>query len=1103
MTGIETKALTGDAPTAPQDRFPIVGVGASAGGIQALTGFFSGVPEKCGVGIVIVTHLNPDRPSLLHEVLGSVSALPVEIATDGARIEKNHVYVMPENVVLGLKGRAIAVQRQKTPRDHKPIDAFFESMAAEIGACAVGIVLSGGDGDGTLGVKAIRAHGGLTFAQEPGEGVSSPQQPSMPESAIATGMVNFILPVEAMGRCLALLARGGVAPNADPVPEGSPADSTDAMGAIYEIILKQTGHDFSGYKRKSFQRRVMRHMKFLGLNSVPDYIARLTDNPTDVSCLFRDLLICVTGFFRDPHAFEAMAREVIPRLFDQKNPGQDLRVWIPGCATGQEVYSIAILLREHAEMVADAPRLRIFGTDIDEQALQVARAGRYPLALMAGVSDERRRRFFAETDGTFQIRGEIRDACVFAQHSVVRDPAFSRLDLISCRNLLIYFDTGYQRIVFPAFHRALREGGYLFLGKSEYAALNSGLFDPIDRKHRIFRRTSGAPAASGTGSPVPMLPILSVPERISAMPEIAPPHALPSAHDFGPLDQINLIVNAAGDLLGRPVGDVTGLHSIGLHAVHPDTEKASLGKAGPGHAKVGAGDPPPVHALPSALPPELDRRLGPEIALLVKEALGSREPTRMSRVLRGGKADQVIGVEVEPFVAPAGREALFLVSITRLGTDPQESDASLETESGTLILRRLVDARNRLRTTIVAYEATLEELKSSNEELLSTNEESQSVNEEVEASKEELQVLNEEMNSINAVLLSKVGALARSHADLKNLFESTRIATIFLDADSRIRTYTPAAQQLFRLIATDEGRPLSDMAGHLAFPGLAENILKVMRLGEVLEYQAPRPDIGAHFLVRILPYKEADKTPNGVVLTFLDVTQLADARDHIQKLGRSEAHQRVLIGELNHRVKNMLGVVIGIAELTVGTAPSPEAFYESLLGRLRAMAGAYELLSRENWSKTTVRELVAEETAPFEASSVTTSGPDVHLSPDEALAISVVLHELATNAVKYGALSRAQGMVSIGWNIAASDLGVLEIVWRETGGPPVTGTPKRGFGLNLIEREVASQFGGAVDVQFDAGGLLARISFPILRDKPDAADPARLAGEVSGLNETR
>ena len=1089
MTEIKAKIEADDVPTAsPEDRFPVVGVGASAGGIQALTGFFKGVAEDCGVGIVIVTHLNPDRPSLLHEVLRSVSVLPVEIAKDGVRIEKNHVYVMPENVVLGLKGRALTVHPLKIPRDHKPIDAFFKSMAGEIGDCAIGVVLSGGDDDGTLGAKAIVTRGGLTFAQEPGDGPSSPQQPSMPESAIATGMINFILPVEAMGRRLAMLARGSAAPKPRPAPA-----STDATSVICGIVLKQTNHDFSGYKRKSFQRRVARHMKFLGLKSESDYIARLSDNPTDVDCLFRDLLISVTSFFRDPLAFEAMARDVIPGLFDQKVPGEKVRVWVPGCATGQEVYSIAILLREYAESVPDAPRIQIFGTDIDEKALQVARAGRYRSALMDTVSGDRRRRFFGEIDGAFQICRAIRDDCVFAEHSVVRDPAFSRLDLISCRNLLIYFDARYQRIVLPAFHRALRNGGFLFLGKSEFASQHSDLFEPIDRTQRIFRRTPGAGSSPNGGAHAPKLPILPIPERIAITPEIPPPSALLLELDLVSFDPAHLIVNAAGELLGASAGDAAYLDPIRPQVVRPENDGAAPKMA---EVEASAGRTA-EHGHPPTLSTDLNRRLGPDIASVVKQALDAGGPIRRSHVLRVAKLNRMIGIEVEPLVAPAGQEKLFLVGLTDLGGNHQQDEANLDTESRALILWRLVDVRKRLRATIAASEITMEELQSSNEELLSTNEESQSVNEEIEASKEELQALNEEMNSINAELLLKVDALDRSHADLKNLFESTQIATIFLDADCRIRTYTPAAQQLFKLIPTDEGRPLSDMAGHVAFPNLTDSILNVMKLGEPFEYQTPRSDIGAHFLIRILPYKETEKASNGVVLTFLDVTQLTDARAHIQQLGRSEAHQRVLIGELNHRVKNMLGVVIGIAELTAGTAPSPEAFYESLLGRLRAMSHAYELLSRENWIKTTIKDLVAEEMAPFDASSVTALGPDVRLGPDEALAISVVLHELATNAVKYGALSRSQGMVSINWNIAPNDDGILEIVWREVGGPNVAKAPKRGFGLNLIEREVTSQFGGAVDVQFDATGLLARISFPISRDTSGAPDPMRPAGVAS------
>ena len=687
MTETNTREKTEDAPAAsPKDRFPIVGVGASAGGVQALTGFLKGIAEDCGVGIVIVTHLNPDRPSLLHEVLRSVSVLPVEIARDGVRVEKNRVYVMPENVVLGLKGRALSVRPSKIPRDHKPIDAFFGSMAAEIGDCAIGVVLSGGDGDGTLGVKAIMARGGLTFAQKPGDGASSPLQSSMPESAIATGMINFILPVEAMGQRLAILARGSAAPQPRPPPE-----STDAMSVICGIVLKHTNHDFSGYKRKSFQRRVARHMKFLGLKSESDYIARLSDNPTDVDCLFRDLLISVTGFFRDPLAWEAMARAVIPRLFDQKGPGEKVRVWVPGCATGQEVYSIGILLREYAESVPDAPGIQIFGTDIDEKALQVARAGRYLPALMNGVSGDRRRRFFGEIDGAFQICRAIRDDCVFAENSVVRDPAFSRLDLISCRNLLIYFDASYQRIVLPAFHRALRDGGFLLLGKSEFASQHSGLFEPVDRTQRIFRRSPGAGSAPNGGEYAPKLPILPIPERIAITPAIPPPPALLLERHLVSFDPAHLIVNAAGELLGASAGDVAYLDPVPPRLVRPETDGAAPKMA---EVEASAGRTA-EHGRPPTLSIDLNRRLGPDIAGVLKQALDAGGPIRRSHVLRVAKLNRIIGIEVEPLVAPADQDQLFLVGLTDLGANLQQDEANIETESRALVLWRLVDVAQK------------------------------------------------------------------------------------------------------------------------------------------------------------------------------------------------------------------------------------------------------------------------------------------------------------------------------------------------------------------------------------------------------------------------
>ena len=1043
------------------------------------------------MAIVVVTHLSPTRPSLLHEVLSRVSPLPVEIARDGVKVEKNHVYVMPENATLGLKGRALSVGRLASPRDRKPVDAFFESMAADVGASAVGVVLSGGDGDGTLGTVAIRAHGGLTFAQKPDGGASGPQQPSMPEGAIATGSVDYVLPVGDMGRVLADIARGRAPPDMDKAHEGE-----DAFGVICGLLLKQTGHDFTGYKRKSLQRGVARHMQSLGIVSEADYIARLVDSDEDVARLFGDLLIGVTSFFRDPLAFKAMAQDVIPGLFHEKGPDDHVRVWIPGCATGQEVYSIAMLAREHADSLTHPPKVQIFGTDIDGRAIRVARAGLYSSLLMEGVSEDRRQRFFEKHDGNWRIRERIREDCVFAEHNVIRDAAFVRLDLISCRNLLIYFAARSQGVVMATFHRALREGGFLLLGRSEFISQHAGLFEPVDLTHRIFRRLPGAGVALVAGARALLLPTLPIPARIADRPGGygSPPGRPLEPLRSGSLKPAHLLVSASGEVRGASAGAFVylgstrpegGSEAVSTEAGSAPLDNAPIRKSGIGNGGTGESSAA-TPALPSTLGSDSGGGLGRDIVLAIGEALDAGEPVWRSRLIHMAGRDRMIGMEIEPLVAPAGVEALFFVGLGDIGFKVPSNGSGSETQSRAFIVWHLVETRERLKSTIAAYESGLEAMKLSNEELLSANEESQSVNEEVEASKEELQSLNEEMVSINAELISKVEDLDRSHADLKNLFESTQIATLFLDSESRIRTYTPAARKLFSLIRSDEGRPLSDMAGHVAFPDLTQKIDEVMRLGNIIEYRAPRPDIGALFLVRILPYRKADRPPSGVVLTFLDITQLDDARAHIELLGRAEEHQRVLIAELNHRVKNMLGVVIGIATLTIKTAPSPEAFFESLMGRIRAMSRAYELLSRENWVEATIRDLVEDEMAPFDASCVDATGPDVRLGPDEALAMSVILHELATNAVKYGALSHSKGLVSIVWQIASGDESILEVVWRETGGPKIDEVPERGFGLNLIEQEVTSQFGGAVDVTFDEAGLLARISFPISRDQAPA-----------------
>jgi two-component system, chemotaxis family, CheB/CheR fusion protein len=475
----------------------IVGIGVSAGGIEALEELFRPMPSDTGMAFVVVAHLAPNKASFLDEIVGRFTAMPVARPSDGVEVEANHVYVIAPDTTLTLDGGRLRVQPQVPAgqRTTNRIDQLFNSLAEHQAEHAIGVVLSGGGSDGTVGIKAIKEQGGLTVTQ--GTDHSMPRYGGMPSSAIATGLVDLVAPVEEMAAKLVAYVDsfGSTDHLAEPKGDG-PADeaAVDARRQICAILRDQVGHDFGGYKEKTFLRRVQRRMQVVQLAEVAAYIERLRQDPEEVTLLFRDFLIGVTNFFRDQEAFEALAKLVVPRLFEGKSEGGAARVWVPGCATGEEVYSIAILLREHLETLRTPAKVQVFGTDIDEAALAVARAARYPAAVFDGTMGRRLRRFFTEDGGTYVVAKEVRDTCIFSVHSVVRDPPFSRIDLVSCRNLLIYLGAELQAQVVPVLHYALRPDGYLFLGIAESVTQHAALFAPLDKKHRIFRRRAGAPA---------------------------------------------------------------------------------------------------------------------------------------------------------------------------------------------------------------------------------------------------------------------------------------------------------------------------------------------------------------------------------------------------------------------------------------------------------------------------------------------------------------------------------------------------------------------------------------------------------------------------------
>ncbi len=943
----------------------VVGIGASAGGLEAFRSFFEAVPAESGLAFVVVLHLPASPKSMLPDILSRWTAMPVLEASDGTLIEANRVYVPPPHAIAKIRDGRLHVQMPPpdAKRESRPIDGFFDSMAATLKENAIGIILSGTGSDGALGLKAIKECGGLTLAQ--GSDGSSPQYDGMPLGAIATGAVDLVVPVEAMAEYIVRLHRarqGAAVPMA-----ASPEQMEEGRLAICAILLGQLGHDFSGYKDKTFLRRTHRRMQVLGIDGLAEYAARLEQDHDEGILLFRDLLIRVTSFFRDGETFDVLAREVIPRLFQGQKADGTVRVWVPACSTGEEAYSLAILLREHMDGLRVLPKVQVFATDIDEPAIGTARSGRYPTTLLRGMSQQRRDRFFTLSDHCYVVTKEIRDLCTFSAHSLVRDPPFSRMSMISCRNVLIYLDTDLQGAIMPAFHYSLVPGGILLLGSSESTARHEELFSPLDKARRIFERRD----------------VKGPPLHLSR----------------GKAPRIGAKLGAAATAGGADPQASTGVAAASLAPVDRGYTPRSIGS--------------PVHRLARRANDGLERGL--RLAL--------------RRISSGSELDRVRAT--------------------------------------------LNETQEQLRSITEEHATALEELRSTNEEMHSVNEELQSANEELETSKEEIQSVNEELHTVNAQLSEKLDELDRSASDLKNLFDSTDVATVFLDRHLIIRGFTPAVGTIYNLIPSDHGRPLSDIVSQLDYAGLRDDVRAVLEGLEPLERRVTRQDGSKHYIMRILPYRAQNSAVDGTLVTFVDVTSVVQA----------EQHQRLLVDELNHRVKNMLTVVISLASQTLRRAETMEQFSDAFMGRVKALTASYSLLSQANWTDISLLEVLVEETRPFlshERANIVFDGPKIWLSPQAALALGMAIHELVTNAVKYGALSVPQGMVSVTWQIERDGRETeFQLHWIESGGPTVSPPTVRGFGTSLIERGFAHELSGSANIRFEPSGVRASLRAPL------------------------
>ncbi|TQM89876.1 CheR family methyltransferase [Roseinatronobacter monicus] len=1032
-------AVSKPTAVAPKNTL-VVGIGASAGGIQALKAFFSTMPDNPDMTFVVVTHLSPERASLLHEVIGHFTTLPVSVIKDGDAVMPGTVHVMPENAILSIRdGKLRLIAPDPLRRERKPVDVFLAALAADQGDRAIGIVLSGGDGDGTLGVKAIKQNGGFTFAQTADGG--GPNNPEMPASAIASGWVDFALPADQMPeklvqiqrdapRLVSLLRRGETG--------AANAEEKRLQNEIAQLLRTHSRHDFTGYKSKTFFRRVARRMQVTHMTTPEAYLGLLRRDPAEVMALFRDLLISVTDFFRDAEAFDALATQVIPKLLHGRGADETVRIWVPGCATGEEVYSLAILMREQMHAMSPHPQVKIFATDIDELALSVARAARYPQELLKDLSQERKAQFFRKDGASYVLAPEVRDMCIFSPHSITSDPPFSRMDLISCRNLLIYLGRALQEQVISTFHYALKPGGYLFLGMSESISQHEDLFAPIDKKQRIFQ-------SRDLSDKRPRIPI-----GIQKM---------EGAHQRFDREKTTPSPTHSNQLRLRVMNQLTDRHSPAHVVIRAEGDIVYYS------ARTGRYLDIPSGAPTRQLFDIARHDLRPDLRAALRDAQKSAQSVTRQAMMSDGEKGQLVALTVEPLGGGNGDDALFLVLFQPGGVAGEDLIDARRSEAGQADTRaterELREVRDRLRGTVEEYETALEELKSTNEELVSVDEEAQSTNEELQASKEEMQSLNEELSTVNTELNDKVDELDRANVDLKNLYEATGIATVFLDKDLMIRNFTPAASTFFMLRRSDIGRPLTELAGVIEYTRLKDDISGVFESGEIVEHRLAPNDLEGHFLVRSTPYFDDDKI-TGVVVTFVEITNLAKA----------EEQQNILIAELNHRVKNMLAVVLSIVRATQKSATSVAGFTEAPSSRLHSMAGAYGLVASRSWADVPLYDLVEQEIAAFDENRIEIRGPQVLLCPEQALAFGMVIHELATNAAKHGALSVPGGCVSIDWS--TSD-GQLHLTWKESDGPKIESPKHGGFGLKLLQGQIEGQLGGTASISFPPGGFVAEM----------------------------
>ncbi|MEJ2254630.1 MAG: chemotaxis protein CheB [Nitrospirota bacterium] len=843
--------------------FYVVGIGASAGGLGALERFFGHVPSEDRAAYVVVQHLARGKESIMDSILQKYTAMPVAQARDGMKVEPDHVYLNPPDRELEIKDGVLYLfpPVEGDGRPPQPIDRFLRSLAADMKDFAIGVILSGAGTDGTLGMRAVKGEGGFTVVQDPREA----EYDGMPRSAVDTGLVDEVLPVEQIpGKILEFIGQHAALREERAIPEEA---FRAAARKAFMLVEKATGHDFTHYKEGTVRRRMARRMAINRVDDPEEYVRLLQGKPEEVNALFQDMLIGVTNFFRDRLAFEALEKKVLPAILKGRSPDNPVRVWVPGCSTGEEAYSIAMVMLDAMERMNVHVPLQVFGTDVDPEAIEHARTGRYSENIAQDVGPERLKTYFSKENEEWQVKSHLREKAVFAVQNLSKDPPFSQLDLISCRNVLIYMDEELQGKLMLIFHYSLKKGGFLWLGTSETVGSNTDLFAPVDVKQKIFRRRE----APGGVHAYPLEMFGRAEERARAR--------MPEFRGEKPVKRMARMAETAILEHLAPASVLVNERHQALY-FHGETEWFL--------------SPPRGEAAYDVL--KMARK---GVDMKLATAL-HRAQTKGETVVSEGLEARRDGMSltfdlvVKPLREPESLEGTYLVAF-RLRGKPERTEEKekrereqkapvpeADRERVAELEKELQGTREYLQSTVEELEASNEELRSANEELQSMNEELQSTNEELETAKEEMQSQNEEMDSLNAELESKVNDISEANSDLQNLLKSTELGVVFLDADFRIKRFTPAATAVLSLIASDVGRPLGDLKSKIVDNRLVEKARRVLDTLEKYEEQVQTEE-GEWYGMRITPYRTVENVIDGVVLTFVHITHVKKAEQEAQE----------------------------------------------------------------------------------------------------------------------------------------------------------------------------------------------------------------------------